>query len=328
MALLNVQNLSIRFRSGGRMLPVVDRISFEVSRGEILALVGESGCGKSISCLSLTGLLPSPPAFASADCVEFETGKGERVDLFRLPPRRLRKIRGGGIAYIFQEPSVSLNPVFRVGDQIAEVLELHRPEVADVRSKVIELLKDVGIPAPETRIDAFPHEMSGGMQQRVMIAMALAGNPDLLVADEPTTALDVTIQAQILDLFNDLKSRINGSILLITHDLGVIAEMADYVVVMYAGRIIEQGTVSEIFHNPCHPYTQGLQKSKPTMNSSEDQLFNIPGNVPNPVDMPANCYFKERCSQCIGKCSGEYPGMVQVSPTHFVACHLYAPKED
>lgn len=182
MALLNVQNLSIRFRSGGRMLPVVDRISFEVSRGEILALVGESGCGKSISCLSLTGLLPSPPAFASADCVEFETGKGERVDLFRLPPRRLRKIRGGGIAYIFQEPSVSLNPVFRVGDQIAEVLELHRPEVADVRSKVIELLKDVGIPAPETRIDAFPHEMSGGMQQRVMIAMALAGNPDLLVA--------------------------------------------------------------------------------------------------------------------------------------------------
>ena len=161
-----------------------------------------------------------------------------------------------------------------------------------------------------------------------MIAMALACEPRLIIADEPTTALDVTIQAQILDLFNDLKSRINGSILLITHDLGVIAEMADYVVVMYAGRIIEQGTVSEIFHNPCHPYTQGLQKSKPTMNSSEDQLFNIPGNVPNPVDMPANCYFKERCSQCIGKRSGEYPGMVQVSPTHFVACHLYAPKED
>ena len=179
------------------------------------------------------------------------------------------------------------------------------------------------------RVNAsYPHELSGGMRQRVMIAMALAGEPRLIIADEPTTALDVTIQAQILELFNDLKTRINGSILLITHDLGVIAEMADYVVVMYAGRIIEQGTASEIFHHPCHPYTQGLQKSKPTMKSKDARHFNIPGNVPNPVDMPDYCYFKERCDQCVKKCSGAYPGMVQVSPTHFVACHLYDSKED
>ena len=181
---------------------------------------------------------------------------------------------------------------------------------------------------PERVYASYPHELSGGMRQRVMIAMALAGEPRLIIADEPTTALDVTIQAQILDLFNDLKQRINGSILLITHDLGVIAEMADYVVVMYAGRIIEKGTASEIFHNPLHPYTQGLQKSKPTMKSSSDKLFNIPGNVPNPINMPDYCYFKERCSQCIHKCSGEYPEMVQVSPTHFVACHLYESKEN
>jgi peptide/nickel transport system ATP-binding protein len=206
---------------------------------------------------------------------------------------------------------------------------LHVPgatkELAKERS--IEMLNMVGIAMPERVYAAYPHELSGGMRQRVMIAMALAGEPRLIIADEPTTALDVTIQAQVLDLFNDLKTKINSSILLITHDLGVIAEMADYVVVMYAGRIIEQGTVSEIFHNPLHPYTQGLQKSKPTMQST-GELFNIHGNVPNPIDMPNNCYFKERCSQCIRKCSGAYPGMIQVSPTHYVACHLYGEKEE
>ena len=187
----------------------------------------------------------------------------------------------------------------------------------------MEMLELVGIAAPEHVYNSYPHELSGGMRQRVMIAMALACNPRLIIADEPTTALDVTIQAQILDLFRSLKDKINGSILLITHDLGVVAEMADYVVVMYAGRAIEQGTVQEIFHDPKHPYTIGLQKSKPTMDSDSDQLFNIPGNVPNPVNMPNHCYFKERCSKCNKKCSGEYPGMVQLSPTHFVACHLY-----
>ena len=247
-----------------------------------------------------------------------------------MPIREMYRLRGRQMSMVFQEPMTSLNPVFTIGNQLDEVTSLHVPGATKdfAKKRSIEMLNMVGIAMPERVYASYPHELSGGMRQRVMIAMALACEPRLIIADEPTTALDVTIQAQILDLFNDLKSRINGSILLITHDLGVIAEMADYVVVMYAGRIIEQGTVSEIFHNPCHPYTQGLQKSKPTMNSSEDQLFNIPGNVPNPVDMPANCYFKERCSQCIGKCSGEYPGMVQVSPTHFVACHLYAPKED
>ena len=185
------------------------------------------------------------------------------------------------------------------------------------------MLNLVGIAMPERVYKAYPHELSGGMRQRVMIAMALASDPRLIIADEPTTALDVTIQAQILDLLRDLKTKIDGSIMLITHDLGIIAEMADYVVVMYAGRVIEKGTVQEIFHDPRHPYTMGLQKSKPTLDSDSDTLFNIPGNVPNPINMPDHCYFKERCSQCVKRCSGEYPGMIQVSPTHFVACHMY-----
>ena len=332
MVLLNVQNLSIRFRSVGRMLPVVDRISFEVSRGEILALVGESGCGKSISCLSLTGLLPSPPAFASADCVEFETGKGERVDLFRLPPRRLWKIRGGGIAYIFQEPSVSLNPVFRVGDQIAEVLELHRPEVADVRSKVIELLKDVGIPAPETRIDAFPHEMSGGMQQRVMIAMALAGNPDLLVADEPTTALDVTIQAQILELIDHIRREREMAVILVTHNLGIVAQLADHVAVMYAGNIVEYATARELVEQPKHPYTLALLRAVPHLGGESGRLSTIPGHVPPPEHFPAGCRFSDRCELCAQldpesqrRCREVPPESRVLSPGHRCACHFAEP---
>ena len=334
MALLNVQNLSIRFRSGGRMLPVVDRISFEVSRGEILALVGESGCGKSISCLSLTGLLPSPPAFASADCVEFETGKGERVDLFRLPPRRLRKIRGGGIAYIFQEPSVSLNPVFRVGDQIAEVLELHRPEVADVRSKVIELLKDVGIPAPETRIDAFPHEMSGGMQQRVMIAMALAGNPDLLVADEPTTALDVTIQAQILELIDHIRREREMAVILVTHNLGIVAQLADHVAVMYAGNIVEYATARELVEQPKHPYTLALLRAVPHLGGDGKRLSTIPGHVPSADDFAPGCRFSDRCERFETlseaereQCRNCIPGRTEPENGHFVRCFHPFPAE-
>ena len=190
------------------------------------------------------------------------------------------------------------------------------------------MLSMVGIAMPEHVYKSYPHELSGGMRQRVMISMALACNPRLIIADEPTTALDVTIQAQILDLLRDLKQKMDGSILLITHDLGIIAEMADYVVVMYAGRVIEKGTVSEIFHNPLHPYTVGLQKSKPTLDSNDDELFNIPGNVPNPVNMPSHCYFKERCSRCTKKCNGDYPEMIRVSPTHFVACHLYGEENE
>ena len=246
-------------------------------------------------------------------------------DIAEMPTKEMYRLRGRQIAMIFQEPMTSLNPVFTIGNQRDEVTLLHFPGSSreEAKQRSIEMLNLVGIAAPDRVYKSYPHELSGGMRQRVMISMALAGDPRLIIADEPTTALDVTIQAQILDLLRDLKKRINGSILLITHDLGIIAEMADYVVVMYAGRIIEKGTASEIFHNPMHPYTIGLQKSKPTMDSNSDTLFNIPGNVPNPIDMPDYCYFRERCSGCVKACFGDYPPMVQVSPTHFVACHLY-----
>ena len=247
-------------------------------------------------------------------------------DIAKMPMREMYRLRGRQIAMIFQEPMTSLNPVFTIGNQRDEVTLLHVPDATktEARERSLEMLRLVGMAMPERVYKSYPHELSGGMRQRVMIAMALAGNPRLIIADEPTTALDVTIQAQILDLLRNLKDRINGSVLLITHDLGVIAEMADYVVVMYAGRIIEQGTASEIFHHPMHPYTIGLQKSKPTMDTKSDRLFNIPGNVPNPVDMPDFCYFRERCRSSCEKCAGKYPEMIQVSPTHKVACHLYA----
>ena len=246
-------------------------------------------------------------------------------DIAKMPIKELYRIRGRQISMVFQEPMTSLNPVFTIGNQLDEVSLLHIPGIDKklAKKRSLDNLDMVGIALPERVYNSYPHELSGGMRQRVMISMALAAEPRLIIADEPTTALDVTIQAQILDLFNDLKNKINGSIMLITHDLGVIAEMADYVIVMYAGRVIEQGTVNEIYSNPCHPYTQGLQKSKPTMNSSKDDLFNIPGNVPNPVNMPNYCYFKERCNKCLKKCNGEYPSMKQISPTHFVACHLF-----
>ena len=247
-----------------------------------------------------------------------------------MPINEIHRVRGKQIAMIFQEPMTSLNPVFTIGQQLDEVTLIHVPGATkeDAKEKSYEMLRLVGI-IPENVYKAFPHELSGGMRQRVMIAMALAAQPRLIFADEPTTALDVTIQAQILELLQDIKNTIDGSILLITHDLGVIAEMADYVVVMYAGKVIEKGTVMEIFQNPLHPYTIGLQKSKPTMTLDDGtELYNIPGNVPNPVNMPSHCYFKERCAMCTHKCNGDYPEMVQVSPTHFVACHLYGEEAD
>jgi peptide/nickel transport system ATP-binding protein len=249
---------------------------------------------------------------------------GEIKDLTKIPLEQMQQIRGNRISVIFQEPMTSLNPVFTVKKQLSEPFIIHQGmDKKQAAEEALKMLEAVQIPNPEAVLRQYPHQLSGGMRQRVMIAMALACRPKILIADEPTTALDVTIQAQILDLLRDLKTKINGSIMLITHDLGVIAEMADYVVVMYAGKVIERGTVSEIFHDPRHPYTIGLQKSKPTMNSDSDTLFNIPGNVPNPVNMPSHCYFKERCDRCTEKCSGDYPHMVQVSPTHYVACHLY-----
>ena len=318
---LEVQGLTVRFDTSERSVVAVKDLGFHVRAGEVLAIVGESGSGKSVTSLSVMRLIEHGGGTIASGKISFTRRNGGKLDLAKAADSVMRTIRGGEISMIFQEPMTSLNPVFSVGTQVAEAVMLHQGlSHAEAEAEALRMLELVRIPEAKQILKRYPHQLSGGMRQRVMIAMALSCKPSLLIADEPTTALDVTIQAQVLDLFNDLKRRINGSILLITHDLGVIAEMADYVVVMYAGRIIEQGTA---FHNPCHPYTQGLQKSKPTMKSSNDKLFNIPGNVPNPINMPNNCYFKERCSQCIGKCSGEYPGMVQISPTHFVACHLY-----
>ena len=383
--ILEIEDLHTYFFTEQGIVKAVNGVSFEIPKNSTVGIVGESGCGKSVTSMSVMQLLQGPTGQIYSGSIRFDScdfkrdEKGEPVpiyekddegnvvmteakdkrgntkldkdgkpvmvpkqavgesgvylyemedkvfDIAKMPIHEMHRIRGRQIAMIFQEPMTSLNPVFTIGNQLDEVVFIHTPgatkEMAKKRS--LEMLSLVGIAAPERVYDAYPHELSGGMRQRVMISMALACDPRLIIADEPTTALDVTIQAQILDLLRELKDRINGSIMLITHDLGIIAEMADYVVVMYAGRIIERGTVSEIFHNPIHPYTIGLQKSKPTMDSDTEKLFNIPGNVPNPVNMPNYCYFKDRCSKCIDKCDGDYPCMVQVSPTHFVACHLY-----
>ncbi len=388
--ILEIENLHTYFFTDQGVVKAVNGITFNIPMGSTVGIVGESGCGKSVTSMSVMRLLQGPQGQIYAGSIRFKSydfkrdaegnpipifdrkpngkvlfkdltdkdgnpvldknGNPVRVpsqktnasgmlmyemeekvfDIAEMPMSEIHRIRGRQISMIFQEPMTSLNPVFTIGAQLDEVVFIHNPgatkEMAKARS--IEMLKLVGIAMPERVYNAYPHELSGGMRQRVMISMALACDPRLIIADEPTTALDVTIQAQILDLLRDLKKRINGSIMLITHDLGIIAEMADYVVVMYAGRVIEQGTVSEIFHDPRHPYTIGLQKSKPTMKSDSETLFNIPGNVPNPVNMPTHCFFKERCSECIGKCSGDYPGMVRVSPTHYVACHLYSEVND
>ncbi len=383
--ILEIEDLHSYFFTDQGVVKAVNGVTFSVPQGSTVGVVGESGCGKSVTSMSVMQLLQAPQGQIYSGSIRFKSldfkrdEKGEAIpiweldengevikdqaldkegnprtdkngqpiliprqkvdeygtklyemeekvfDIAKMPTKEMYRLRGRQIAMIFQEPMTSLNPVFTIGNQLDEVTLLHVPGATaeDARRRSIEMLNLVGIAMPERVYKSFPHELSGGMRQRVMISMALAGNPRLIIADEPTTALDVTIQAQILDLLRDLKDRINGSILLITHDLGIIAEMADYVVVMYAGRIIEQGTVSEIFHHPMHPYTIGLQKSKPTMDSESETLFNIPGNVPNPINMPDYCYFRERCNRCIDRCKGDYPRMVQVSPTHFVACHLY-----
>ena len=330
--ILEIDDLHTYFFTEQGVVKAVNGVSFNVPKNATVGIVGESGCGKSVTSMSVMRLLQGPTGQIYSGEIRFqakhakEDGVEEKVyDIAKMPIRDIHKIRGDQIAMIFQEPMTSLNPVFTIGQQLDEVTFIHNKKATKemAKDKSIEMLNLVGIAMPERVYNAFPHELSGGMRQRVMIAMALASDPRLIIADEPTTALDVTIQAQILDLLRDLKDKIDGSTLLITHDLGVIAEMADYVVVMYAGRVIEKGTVDEIFHNPLHPYTIGLQKSKPTLDSDSDTLFNIPGNVPNPINMPNHCYFKERCSQCVNKCNGDYPGMIQVSPTHFVACHLY-----
>ncbi len=327
--ILEIDDLHTYFFTEQGVVKAVNGVSFDIPKNATVGVVGESGCGKSVTSMSVMRLLQGPAGQIYSGEIRFNakerTGQEKVYDIAKMPMRDIHKIRGNQISMIFQEPMTSLNPVFTIGQQLDEVTFINNSEATKemAKEKSIEMLNLVGIAMPERVYGSYPHELSGGMRQRVMIAMALASNPRLIIADEPTTALDVTIQAQILDLLRDLKTKIDGSIMLITHDLGIIAEMADYVVVMYAGKVIEKGTVGEIFHSPMHPYTIGLQKSKPTLNSDSDTLFNIPGNVPNPVNMPDYCYFKERCAQCVRICSGKYPEMVQVSPTHFVACHLY-----
>ncbi len=322
--ILEIDQLHTYFFTEQGVVKAVNGVSLDIPQHATVGIVGESGCGKSVTSMSVMRLIQGPTGQIYSGEIRFKA-KEKTFDIAKMPMRDIHKIRGSEIAMIFQEPMTSLNPIFTIGEQLDEVTFINNEKATkeEAKAKSLEMLNLVGIAMPERVYGAFPHELSGGMRQRVMIAMALASDPRLIIADEPTTALDVTIQAQILDLLRDLKDKIDGSIMLITHDLGIIAEMADYVVVMYAGRVIEKGTVEEIFHNPLHPYTIGLQKSKPTLDSDSDELYNIPGNVPNPVNMPNYCYFKERCAMCTGKCSGDYPKMIQVSPTHFVSCHLY-----
>jgi len=312
--LLQVNNLRVAYGKA----QVVSDISFTIRRGEVLALAGESGCGKSSASLALIKLLP-PQASVSAEQVLFYDKNGE-VDLYKLANKELRKFRGGKIACIFQEPSVSLNPVMTVRTQIAEVLSLHRPEIKDRDSEIIRLLSQVGIPDAENRLNTYPHELSGGMQQRVMIAMALAGNPELLIADEPTTALDVTVQAQILELLNDLRKKRNMAVLLISHNLGAVSALADRIAVMYAGKIVETGTVSEIIHSPAHPYTQALLAAVPQLGKACGRLQTIPGFVPSPDKYPAGCRFCDRCKYAQDECRNAVPPAKEVSSGHFYYC--------
>ncbi|MDE6058750.1 MAG: ABC transporter ATP-binding protein [Clostridia bacterium] len=377
--IVEFEDLHTYFFTDNGTVKAVNGVSFDIPQGSTVGVVGESGCGKSVTSLSLMQLVQGPSGQIVSGSIRFRTlartkigtepatqekkdEKGnvvrdeaggpvmepvltkwgrpqmrniyeeheEVVDIAKMPVSEMTSIRGREIAMIFQEPMTSLNPVFTIGYQLDEVSLLHingaNKETAKARS--LEMLELVGIAMPEHVYKSYPHQLSGGMRQRVMIAMALCCNPRLIIADEPTTALDVTIQAQILDLLRDIKQKISGSIMLITHDLGVIAEMVDYVVVMYAGRIVEMGTVDEIFKNPLHPYTIGLQKSKPVVRRKVDRLYSIPGNVPNPINMPAGCYFRSRCEKRCEKCKAEYPEMIQVSPTHRVACHLVTMPEE
>ena len=388
--LIEIDNLHTYFFTDNGTVKAVNGVSFDIPENTVVGVVGESGCGKSVTSLAVMRLIQGPQGqivdgsirFKSSDFVYDDKGKlkpiyvrddkgeivyeekknrkGETVkdkegnpvmipkikrnesgfpefetvpkvyDIAKMPINKMRKLRGKEIAMIFQEPMTSLNPVFTIGNQLDEAIIINNPGVTREQAKKhsIKILKQIGIAMPEAVYNKFPHELSGGMRQRVMIAMAISCNPKLIIADEPTTALDVTIQAQILDLLTKIKNEISGSIMLITHDLGVIAGRADYVVVMYAGRVIEMGTVYDIFDSPLHPYTVDLQKSKPVINRKVDELYSIPGNVPNPINMPATCYFKDRCRRCINECDGDYPELVKVTDTHSVACHLYKGKKN
>lgn len=371
--IIEFEDLQTYFFTDAGVVKAVNGVSFSIPEGSTVGVVGESGCGKSVTSLSTMQLVQGPTGQIVGGSIKFKSNVFKRdsrgrkipvyetvtdengnevpvldkrgkpvvkknelggnlyemeervVDIAKMPVDAMRSIRGREIAMIFQEPMTSLNPVFTIGNQLDEVAFLHIEGISKAKAKErsLEMLNLVGMADPEGVYKKYPHELSGGMRQRVMIAMALLCNPRLIIADEPTTALDVTIQAQILDLLKDIKKKINGSIMLITHDLGVVAEMADFVVVMYAGKIIEMGTAEDIFDHPMHPYTIGLQKSKPTVDDDVESLYCIPGFVPNPVDMPNYCYFRDRCDKCREECAGEYPELIQVTPTHSVSCYLY-----
>lgn len=322
-ALLAVHNLQTYFSTDAGDARAVDGVSFDIAAGETLALVGESGCGKSVTALSILRLIPDPPGRIVGGAI---TMGG--TDLLTLRESEMRQIRGNRISMIFQEPMTSLNPVFRIGKQIEAVIRLHRGvSSAEARARSIQLLDKVGIPSPEERIDDYPHQMSGGMRQRVMIAMALACEPRLLIADEPTTALDVTIQAQILDLLRTLQAENGMSILLITHDLGIVAETAHRVAIMYAGKIVEEAPVAELFANPKHPYTLGLFASLPKIGGPRERLQTIPGQVPAATHFPEGCRFHPRCAQCMDICKTRVPDHFTVGNHHRAACWLYGGKE-
>lgn len=322
--IVEFDDLHTYFFTNNGTVKAVDGVSFNVPAGKTVGVVGESGCGKSVTSLSLMRILQRPQGQIVSGSIRFNDGE-KAYKIENTPVEVMQELRGNAMAMIFQEPMTSLNPVFTIGTQLDEAIELHNPKMSDkdIKARSMDMLNLVSIANAEGVYKMYPHELSGGMRQRVMIAMALACDPKLIIADEPTTALDVTIQAQILDLLRELKDKINSSIMLITHDLGVIAEMADYVVVMYAGRVIEQGTVAEVFHHPAHPYTLGLMASKPALSRKVDRLYSIPGQVPNPVDMPNYCYFKDRCNRAFAACEGAYPGIYKLSDTHEVSCYLY-----
>jgi oligopeptide/dipeptide ABC transporter ATP-binding protein len=325
--LIDIQELRTQFVTDDGLVTAVDGVSFSIPRGKTVGLVGESGCGKSVTGLSLLQLVPPPGRVAGGRILYHRAGVPEPLNLAALPPRseRMRAIRGNEIAMIFQEPMTSLNPVYTIGDQIAEAVVLHQAvRRREARERAIEMLDRVGIASPRQRVDEYPHQLSGGMRQRAMIAMALACRPALLIADEPTTALDVTIQAQILDLLRELQESMGMALLLISHDLGVIAELADEVVVMYAGRVVERGPVDDLFYDALHPYTRGLLRSVPVLGSRRtERLASIPGLVPSLLSLPSGCTFRPRCADRLAQCL-EAPSLQEVSPAHFVSCWLHS----
>lgn len=320
--LIDIKNLVTSFKTSKGSLRVLDDVSFSIGKGKVLGVVGESGCGKSITSLSIMGLLPQPNGYIESGEILFNG-----VDLTKLSKKEMENMRGNDISMIFQEPMTALNPVLTIGFQIGEVLEIHKKlKGKEKKEKVLEMLKLVGLPKPEKIIDEYPHQLSGGMRQRIMIAMALSCNPKLLIADEPTTALDVTIQIQILELMKNLKNNFDTSILFITHDLGVIAEMADEVAVMYLGKIVEYTTVLNIFDNPMHPYTQGLLNSRLGNIKKGNTPVCIPGLVPTLNNKPKGCSFSPRCSKCMDICKEKMPELIEIEPNHKVRCWLYSSK--